>query len=123
MFHRKLNKKGKPIGKATLSQFVIDFGVALNPAGADNPANYALDALTTKKAGKKKHTVLQPITNFTVSYLATSDAVEISLGSAETFPSGGELTVLGGLTTASGDTLTGNAVYTIPKGGKSIEPS
>jgi hypothetical protein len=66
---------------------------------------------------------LQPITKFTVSYLAASNAVEITLGSAETFPSGGELTVLGGVITASGGTLSGPAVFTISKGGKSIEPS
>ena len=58
-----------------------------------------------------------------VSYVAASDAVEITLGAKETFPTGGQLTVLGGLTTASGGTLSGNAVFTISKGGKSIGPS
>ena len=122
VFRRKSNKKGRPTGKATLSQFVIDFDIALNPAGADNAANYELDAFATKKVGKKKQMVLEPISNFTVSYLAASDAVEISLGSHETFPSGGQITVLGNLTTVSGGTLTGNAVYTISKGGKGLAP-
>jgi hypothetical protein len=57
---------------------------------------------------------------FTVSYAPASDSIEIKLGATETFPTGGQLTVLGGLMTASGDTLTGPAVLTIAKGGKSI---
>ena len=123
LFQRKLNKKGKPTGKAVLSGFTLDFGVPLNAAAASNAANYQLDTITTKKVKKQKQTILQPITNFTVSYLAASDAVEITLGANETFPTGGQLTVLGGVTTAAGGTLTGNAVFTISKGGKSIEPS
>jgi len=47
----------------------------------------------------------------------------IKLGAAETFPTGGQLTVLGGLTTAAGGTLTGPAVFTISKSGKSIKLS
>ena len=82
--------------------------------------NYQLDTITTKKVKKHKQTISQPITNFTVSYLAASDEVEIMLGATETFPTGGQLTVLGGATTAAGGTLTGNAVFTISKGGKSI---
>jgi hypothetical protein len=38
-------------------------------------------------------------------------------------PTGGRITVLGGLTTASGGTLSGPAVFTISNGGKSIETS
>ena len=66
---------------------------------------------------------MHPITKFTVSYLAASDAVEIALGAKETFPTGGQITVLGGLTTASGGMLSGTAVFTISKGGKSIGPA
>jgi hypothetical protein len=57
---------------------------------------------------------------FTVSYVPASDAIEIKLGATETFPTGDQITVLGGLMTASGDALTGPAVFTIAKGGKSI---
>ncbi len=65
---------------------------------------------------------MQPLTNFTVSYFPTSHEVEIVLGATEAFPTGGQLTVLGGQSTAAGATLTGNAVFTISKGGKSIGP-
>ena len=118
IFHRKLNKKGKPTGKAVLTGFTLDYGVPLNSAAA-----YQLDTITIKKVKKQKQTILRPITSFTVSYLAASDEVKITLEATETFPTGGQLTVLGGATTAAGGMLTGNAVFTISKGGKSIGPS
>jgi hypothetical protein len=120
LFHRKLNKKGKPTGKPVLSGFTVDFGVALNSTAASNAANYQVDTVTTKKVKKKKETILHPITNLTVSYLAASDAVEITLGANQTFPTGGQITVLGGLTSASGGTLSGPATFTLSRGGKSI---
>ncbi len=120
LFQRKLNKKGKPTGKAVLTGFTLDFGVALDAAAAANAANYQVDTVTTKKIKGKKETILHPITNFAVSYLAASDAVQLTLGSKQTFPTGGQITVLGGLTTASGGALTGPAVFTIAKGGKSV---
>ena len=81
-----------------------------------------MDTLTTKRVKKKNETILHPFTKFTVSYVAASDEIEIKLGAKQTFGAGGQLTVLGGLTTASGGTLTGPAVFTISKGGKSIIP-
>jgi hypothetical protein len=84
---------------------------------------YQVDNVTKKKLKKGSEARLRPITNFVVVYVAATDAVEIRFGATETFPTGGELTVLGGLTTASGGTLTGNAVFAISKGGKSISPA
>ena len=46
-----------------------------------------------------------------------------ALGSKQTFPTGGQITILGGLTTASGATLAGPAVFTIAKGGTRVVPS
>ena len=123
IFQRKLNKKGKPIGKAVLSVFALDFSVPLNAASASNTANYQVDTVTTMRVKRKIETILHPIKNFTVSYVAASDAIQIKLGATETFPTGGQITVLGGLTTASGSTLSGPAVFTVSKGGKSIGPS
>ncbi len=122
LFQRKL-KRGKPTGKPSLSGFTLAFGLPLNAADAANAANYQLDTITTKKVKKKTTTTQQPITNFKVMYVPASDSVDISFGSNETFPTGGQITVLSGVTTASGGTLTGNAVYTISKGGKIISPS
>jgi hypothetical protein len=120
---RKLNKKHKHAGKSVVSGFTLKFGVPLNAAAAGNAANYQVDTITTKKGKKKTGQILHPITNFKVSYLAASDAVEISFGSTETFPTGGQITVLSGETTASGGTLVGSAEFVIFKAGRSISPS
>ena len=96
---------------------------ARTPASASNAANYQLDTVTTKKVKKKSQTILHQISNFSVSYVAASDSVEFTFGGTETFPTGGQLTVLNGLTTAAGGSLTGNAVYAISKGGKSVSLS
>ena len=77
LFQRKL-KKGKPTGKAVLSGFTFDFGVPLKSASAANAANYQVDAVTTKKVKKNTQHILHPITNIIVSYVVTSDAVEIA---------------------------------------------
>jgi hypothetical protein len=73
-----------------------------------------------RRSKKKKETILRPISKFTVSYLAASDAVEITLGAKETFTTGGQITVLGGLTTASGGALSGPAVFTVSAGGRNV---
>jgi hypothetical protein len=97
---------------------------------------YAFYSIATDKAGnlpgrhgdhqegkKTIEHIPHPITNFTVTYSAASDAVMIAFTGKETFPTGGQITVLGGLTTTSGGTLSGPAEYTISKGGKSIGAS
>jgi hypothetical protein len=83
-----------------------------------NPGQLPARPVSTRNVETKKETILHPITKFAVAYLAKSDEVEITLGAAETSPTGGQLTVLSGLTTASGSTLTGPAVFAISKGGK-----
>ncbi len=120
---RALNKKGKPVGKPVLSGFALDSGIALSAAAALNTGEFQVDTITTKRVKKKVVTTLHPIKNFTVSYVAASDAIEIKLGGKQTFPTGGQITVVSGLTTAAGGTLSGPAVFTISKGGKSIKPS
>jgi hypothetical protein len=123
VFERKLNKKGKPVGKPVVAGFTLDFSVPLNAAAASNPGNYQVDTVTTKRVkGKAKH-ILHPIAIFTVSYAAASDAVTIAFAGKETFRTGGQITVLGGVTAASGGPLEGPTVFTITPGGKQIEPS
>ena len=111
-----------PIGEAVLYGFTLDFRVPLNTTSAENAANYQFDTITTKAVQKKKVTILHPITKFALSDLAPSDAIEITLGAKETFPTGGQITVFGGLANASGGVLSGPAVFTIHEGGKSIGP-
>jgi hypothetical protein len=114
---------GQPTGKAVLTGFTLDFGVALSAAAAGNAAMYQIDTVTIKKVKGKTETILKPIANFAVSYLAAGDAVQLTLGSKQTFPTGGQITVLPGLTTSSGAMLTGPAVFTIAKGGTRVVPS
>jgi parallel beta-helix repeat protein len=121
-FQRKLNKKGKPVGKAVLSGFTFVFDTPLDPATATSAANYRV-ATFPAKAKKKGAQAPRPITNFTVSYNAGSDAVTINLVTTQTFTSGGQITILSGVTSASGGALRGTSVFTIGKGGRSIAPS
>jgi uncharacterized repeat protein (TIGR03803 family) len=124
VFHRQSNKKDKPVGNPVLAGFTLDFSVPLNPATAEDPANYQVDTVTTKKVKRSVKRALHAITKFTVSYLAASDAVELAFTGKETFPTGGQLTVVGGssvgVTAASGAPLAADTVFTIAAGGRKI---
>ena len=106
-------KKGKPVGKPVLVGYILDFGAALNPVAASSQSNYQVATMTTERVNKKVSRVLKPITNFTVSYLAATDAVEIAFGRTETFPLGGQIAILEGFTDASGGKLAGATVFDI----------
>ena len=123
VFQRKLNKNGKPVGKAVLTGFTLDFNMPLDAAAVSNPGNYQLDTVTTKKVKKKLDRVLHPIKSFTVTYTPASDSVTLKLAGTQSFPTGGQITVLPGVTSASGSVLSGTTVFTITPGGKTIEPS
>jgi hypothetical protein len=127
LFTRKTNKKGKPVGSAFLSGFSLQFSEPLNLASAKNAGNYQLDTITTKKVKKKVTTILHPFTQFTVSYVAATDTVDLTLLGKPTFPTGGQLTVVnrapGGVEGATGAPLAGTTVFVISKKGKTITPS
>jgi hypothetical protein len=97
-----------------------------DPAGATytaaNPANYKIDSVGTKKIKRKVELVAHPLTSFTVAYSPGSSKVTIAFTAKETFPDGGQITVLSGVTGDSGAALAGTTVFTISKGGKRIEP-
>ncbi|HKI16621.1 MAG TPA: MBG domain-containing protein, partial [Isosphaeraceae bacterium] len=122
VFQRKL-KNGKPVGKAVLTGFTLDFNMPLSAAAVSNPGNYVLDTVTFKKVKKSLIPVLHPIKSFTVKYTPASDSVTLKLAGTQSFPTGGRLTVLPGVTSGSGSVLTGTTVFTITPGGKKIEPS
>ena len=127
LFTRKVNKRGKPVGDQILSGFVFDFSSALDPSTATDIGNYQVDALTTKRVRKKVERILSPITNFKVSYTAATDSVTLTLASKQTFPTGGQITVVGGpsggITSSSGAARSGSTAFTISKSGKQIVPS
>jgi len=124
VFQRKTNKKGKPVGSPVLTGFVVDFSAPLNPASATNPVNYQLDTVTTKKVKKTVERILHPITKFTVSYSAANDSVDLALIGTQTFPTGGQLTIVSGpsrgVTGASGAPLGGTTVLDISTNGRTI---
>lgn len=90
--------------------------------GTGRPLVFQVATLTTKKVKKKTTHILKPISNFTVSYVAASDAVDINFIGAETFKTGGQITVLNGVTSASGGSLAGTTKFTISPKGTSISP-
>jgi hypothetical protein len=122
VFQRKTNRKHKPVGKPVLTGFILDFSAPLDPAAASNPANYQIDLVRTKKVKKTVKRIPHPITNFTVSYAPATLAVALKLGSTQTFPTGGQITVASGVTSASGGALEGTTQFAVSKGGKRIAP-
>jgi Bacterial Ig-like domain (group 3) len=123
VFQRKLKKNGKPAGKAVLVGFTLDFNTSLSAAAVSNPANYDLGTVTIEKVHRHLDRVVRPIKNFRVTYAPASDSVTLELAGTPSFRAGGRLTVLPGVTSASGDDLIGTTEFTITPGGKTIEPS
>jgi len=123
LFQRKLNKKGKPVGSPVLVGYTFDFSSALNPAPAGNPANYQVDTVITKRVKKKVERILLPLSGFGASYKAASEAVTLTLAGKPTFPAGGQITVLSGVTSTSGAALAGNTMFIIAPKGRTITPS
>jgi hypothetical protein len=125
VFRRPTNRRGKPAGKPVLAGFTFTFNTALDPSSAGNLANYQVD--TVAKRGKSvSQRVLQPFNNIAVAYDAANDAVTLTLVGKLNFPTGGQITIIGGpsggITGTSGATMANTAVFTVSKGGKSIVP-
>ncbi len=85
VFQRKLNKKGKPVGKAVLTGFTFDFNTPVSAIAAADEANYQLDTVTTKRVKKTDVRILHPVTRFTVSYTSGSDVLSVNLTGARRF--------------------------------------
>jgi hypothetical protein len=122
VFQRKLNAKRKPTGKAVLTGFTLDFSMPLGGPSVVDQENYALDTVNLKKVRKHPIRVLRPITSFTVTYTPATISVTLELAAAQSFPTGGQLRVLPGVTADSGSLLTGITVFRITPGGKRLEP-
>jgi hypothetical protein len=124
LFHRITNKKGKAIGKPVLTGFLFDFSAALNPLSATNTANYQVDTMTIKRVKNHTRRIPHPITGFSLAYNAASDSVALTFTGKQTFPAGGQITVLGGLqagvTGAAGAALAESTEFTISRGGRNI---
>jgi hypothetical protein len=123
VFRRNLNKHGKPVGKAVLTGFTLDFSTAIGATAASDPANYALDTITTKKVRKSVERTLHPVEIFAVTYTPASDSATLELDGAPTFRTGGQIAVLPGVTGDPSVLLMGTTVFTITPGAKAVEPS
>ena len=97
VFERKLNKRGKPVGKPVLTGFTLDFNMPLSLAAVSDPGNYEIDTVTTKKVKKNLDRILKPIKSFTVTYEPANNSVMLRLSNTQTFPTGGQITVLPGV--------------------------
>jgi hypothetical protein len=123
VFKRKLNKNGKPTGKAVLTGFTLDFNIPLSAAAVSNRSDYELDTVTLKKVKKSLARDLHPIRSFTVTYTPATDSVTLKLAGTQSFPTGGQIKVLPGVTSNSGSVLVGTTVFKIAPGGKKIGPT
>ena len=62
VYTRKLNARGKPVGKPIFSGFAFQFNTAMNAIAAGNPGNYQVQIKVQQRQPRKKPvTVLQPI--------------------------------------------------------------
>jgi ELWxxDGT repeat protein len=121
VFHRKTNRRGKPVGKAVLTGFTLEFSRAMASSAA-NAADYQLEEVRAKKAGKSK-VVETTAVGITVSYNAANDTAIVNLASGQSFAKGGELTVSTAVASATGTSLGGTRTFAISPGGKIISPA
>jgi hypothetical protein len=128
---QKKNKRGKPVGKSALTGFQLSFNTTMNVATVMNQSNYSLGKWHTKRVKRKTISVLQPLA-FTVIYHPSMNSVELLLGGKQTFPQGGQITLIGtppsGISDSAGGFLDGtgtgtggnNAVYTISSNARGL---
>ena len=130
---QKLNKKGKKVGKPTISGYTITFSTLMDQTALSTRTNYVVDVKSIKTQlvtkGKKKVrtkvTVLTPIgfnvSNVTSNSVAMSSSVTLSLAGKQTFPKGGQITVIAsGVDSTSHVFMAANGVLTISPNGKTI---
>ena len=123
VFSRKLNKKGKPTGKAVLTGFTLEYSAPLLASAVSNPGNYVVDTVTIKKVKKSLDRLVRPIKGFTVINTPATNSVTIKLAGTQSFPTGGQITILPGVTDQSSAVLSGPTVFKITPGGKKIQPT
>ncbi len=92
VFVPKTNKKGKPIGKAVLQGFTLDFSTDMSSQAAGSPANYHIVAATGRLT-KKKTPIVTPVKVTAANYGAATRSVTLTLKGNQTFAKGGEITV------------------------------
>lgn len=119
LFTRKINRRGRPVGRPVFSGFQITFSTAMD-GSAGSAANYQVGLLTTRRVGRKRVQVVKPV-GFSASYDAASHSVKIVPAGRQTFRTGGRITLLAaGLRSAAGLLMSGDVVYNIARNARSI---
>ncbi len=86
---RAKNKKGKPVGKAVVVGFALEYSTAMNATTAGLTANYQVDSTTTTKRVRKKTVpVSQPVAAH-AAYDASNDWVTLFIQGKPKFARGG----------------------------------
>jgi hypothetical protein len=116
-----VNRRGKPVGKPALTGFTLEFSRPMS-ASASNAADYQLEAVRAKAAGKNRVERLKPV-GTTVSYDTSSNTVTVIVAGKQSFSKGGVLTVNTAVASAAGKSLAGNSAFEISPGGKTISPA
>jgi hypothetical protein len=89
-------------------------------SSAGDSAAYSLEKIVAK-ATKKKPARFGRV-GFTVEYTPADDTVTVGIVGNQTFPNGGLLTVSDAVASAHGAAITGNDVFAIGEGGRTIRP-
>ena len=109
-----MNKRGKPVGKATVTGFEIDYSTAMNSATAGNPNDYQVAKFVTKRVKRKSVRTLQAIF-VPVRYNPSNNSVTLMVAGS-LFSKGGQITVVGaapaGITSAANVFLDGKGTGT-----------
>ena len=92
MFTRKLNSHKKPVGKAVLTGFKLEFNEAMNAATAGNATNYEVDWVSTKRVKKTTKKIYHPLP-IRVQYSDSDHSVTLTLSTKQAFAKGGQITV------------------------------
>jgi ELWxxDGT repeat protein len=121
ILRRKLNKRGKPVGKAVLTGFTLEFSRAM-ASSAGNAADYQLEMVRARTARKGRVAKPQAV-GLTVSYDSSNDTATVSLVGNQSFSKGGVLTVSTAIASATGTSLEGSNTFAIASSGKNIRPA
>jgi hypothetical protein len=121
IFRRRINKRGKPVGKAVLAGFTLEFSRPMS-ASAGNPDSYQLETVRARTHGKSDVAQTSGV-GISVSYDAASDTVTVSTAGMQSFPKGGILRVSTAVAGADGASLAGSSTFAIAVGGKTIIPA
>jgi hypothetical protein len=121
IFRRRINKRGKPVGKPVLAGFTLEFSRPMG-ASAGNPDSYQVETVRARTHGKSNIEQVSGV-GITVSYDAANDVVTVSTAGKQSFPKGGILVVSTSVASAGGATLAGTSTFTIATGGKAINPA